>query len=93
MAELQVSATPGGALESYTLNVHGHPARDGDTVTIAGQECGDRSTQFVRYKLEGEAGATLRLVLRCPCEDEPGRVVLDETLQILPRESTSWFKL
>jgi len=93
MAELQVSAIPSSTLRSYSLNIHGRMACDGDTVTIVGQECGDGSTQFVRYKLEGETGATLKLVLRCPSGGDPGRIVLDETLQILPAESVIWFKL
>ena len=93
MAKLSVSAKPNGAITSYMLKIHGRLAQDGDAVEIQGQKCGDRSMQFVAYRIEGEAGATLKLVLRCPCDDEPGRVVLDETLRILPEEGISWFKL
>jgi hypothetical protein len=91
MAKLQVSAIPSGTLESYELNIHGHLARDGDTIEIAGQQCGDGSTQFVRFKLTGPAGASLALELRCPREDNPDHVVLKETLQIPP--DVVWFKL
>jgi hypothetical protein len=93
MAKLSVSAKPNGIITSYMLKIHGNSAQDGDVVEIQGQRCGDRSTQFIAYRIEGETGATLKLVLRCPCDDEPGRIVLDEALQILPQESTSWFKL
>lgn len=91
MAKLQVSAIPSPGLRSYELNIHGRSARDGDTIEISGQECGDGSTQFVRFKLEGDAGATLALTLRCPHQGKPDHIVLNEMLKIPP--DTAWFKL